>query len=87
MTEKTKLALIKFSELVATSIARQANGKDVDWREVLDAQELLQSALESELPHSCETLQQSLAAPNAEVSDGGPLTHESPAAQSRRSLH
>lgn len=24
---------------------------------------------------------------NAEVSDGGPLTHESPAAQSRRSLH
>lgn len=25
--------------------------------------------------------------PNAEVSDGGPLTHEQPAAQSRRSLH
>lgn len=25
--------------------------------------------------------------PNAEVSDGGPLTHESPPAQSRRSLH
>jgi hypothetical protein len=25
--------------------------------------------------------------PNVEVSDGGPLTHESPAAQSRRSLH
>lgn len=24
---------------------------------------------------------------NREVSDGGPLTHESPAAQSRRSLH
>lgn len=26
-------------------------------------------------------------AANAEVSDGGPLTHKSPAAQSRRSLH
>ena len=25
--------------------------------------------------------------PNAEVSDGGPLTHDKPAAQSRRSLH
>jgi hypothetical protein len=25
--------------------------------------------------------------PNAEVSDGGPLTHKQPAAQSRRSLH
>jgi len=24
---------------------------------------------------------------NAEVSDGGPLTHDKPAAQSRRSLH
>jgi hypothetical protein len=27
------------------------------------------------------------AMPNAEVSDGGPLTHDKPAAQSRRSLH
>ncbi len=32
--------------------------------------------------HWCAFIKQ-----NAEVSDGGPLTHESPAAQSRRSLH
>ena len=34
-----------------------------------------------------EEIARILYSPNAEVSEGGPLTHESPAAQSRRSLH
>jgi hypothetical protein len=50
MTEQTKLALINFTGLVSTAISRQANGKDVDWREIVDAQEALANAIKSEPP-------------------------------------
>lgn len=49
MNEQTKLALINWTGLVSTAIARQANGKDVDWREIVDAQETLTTALQSEM--------------------------------------
>lgn len=48
MTEQTKLALVNFTGLVATAIARQAEGKDVHWREIVDAQEALANAILTE---------------------------------------
>lgn len=50
MNEQAKLALINWTGLVSTAIARQANGKDVDWREIVDAQETLSTALQSGMP-------------------------------------
>ena len=44
-------ALIDFSAAVSLAIAREANGKDVYWREVIEKQEALAEALDRQLEH------------------------------------
>ena len=48
MTEQAKLALINWTGLVTAAIARQCHEKYVDWREIVDAQNTLQDALQTE---------------------------------------
>jgi hypothetical protein len=60
------------------------------WREIMTEEELLRRdavVLAIASPKKPSWWRRLLGIGNAEVSDGGPLTHESPAAQSRRSLH
>lgn len=54
MTRETKEALAKFCDEVAVAIARQCNGKDVAYQNVLLARDRLNEALEREQdePHS-----------------------------------
>lgn len=55
--------------------------------EELAASHILTAPSETAIGLASPCLHRGNLSPNAEVSDGGPLTHESPAAQSRRSLH
>jgi len=50
MNLSQKAALINFTGLVSVAIARQQCGKDVDWREVVDAQQVLANELEISAP-------------------------------------
>jgi hypothetical protein len=48
MTPDLKEKLCRFTYLVAKAIGRLENGKDADWREILDAQEELERAVAKE---------------------------------------
>lgn len=48
MKIETRNALQDFSEAVAMAIAREANGKDVAWLDVIQKQEALSDALDKE---------------------------------------
>ncbi len=48
MNAETITALKNFTAAVTSAIARQQNGRDVDWRDIIALQELLESALDKE---------------------------------------